>query len=244
MPERAGQAVAQQQAKQRHPGLKQTEHHSDAQPGPGIDAADADRDGRGEVGQAQGRCDQQEREHRHHRTKPGPVTARACWRWLTSRAASRQTHSQVRLVARVGWMRFPHPHGAPLRRTQTKGSAVMAEPAIYRYVPHRRTQARLSGQVPSPVKVIDQLPAGTRPARFNAWLAVKVTTGSAPCGAPTPSPRSPWSACRPRQDPGTPRGPGQGPRRPHRQSTRPAWLTNRLASPERPVSEDDPLTVL
>ena len=53
MPERAGQTVAQQQAKQRHPGLKQTEHYSDAQPGPGIDATDADRDGRGEVGQAQ-----------------------------------------------------------------------------------------------------------------------------------------------------------------------------------------------
>jgi hypothetical protein len=54
----------------------------------------------------------------------------------------------------------------------------MAEPAIYRYVPHRRTQARLSGRAPSLVKVVDQLPAGTKPARFNAWLAVKVTTGA------------------------------------------------------------------
>ena len=53
----------------------------------------------------------------------------------------------------------------------------MAERTIYRYVPHRRTQARLAGQAPSPVKVMDQLPTGSKPARFNAWLAVKVTTG-------------------------------------------------------------------
>jgi len=53
----------------------------------------------------------------------------------------------------------------------------MAEPTIYRYVPHRRTQARLAGESSGPVKVIDQLPTGSKPARFNAWLAVKVTTG-------------------------------------------------------------------
>jgi hypothetical protein len=53
----------------------------------------------------------------------------------------------------------------------------MAERTIYRYVPHRRTQARLAGQVPRPVKVVDQFPADSKPARFNAWLAVKVTTG-------------------------------------------------------------------
>jgi|SRR5450755_1219885 hypothetical protein len=53
----------------------------------------------------------------------------------------------------------------------------MAERTIYRYVPHRRTQARLAGEAPRPVKVVDQLPAGSKPARFNAWLAVKVTTG-------------------------------------------------------------------
>ena len=53
----------------------------------------------------------------------------------------------------------------------------MAERTIYRYVPHRRTQARLAGEAPRPVKVADQLPAGTRPAQFNSWLAVKVTTG-------------------------------------------------------------------
>lgn len=53
----------------------------------------------------------------------------------------------------------------------------MPERTIYRYVPHRRTQARLAGETPRPVKVADQLPAGTMPARFNAWLAVKVTQG-------------------------------------------------------------------
>lgn len=53
----------------------------------------------------------------------------------------------------------------------------MPERTIYRYVPHRRTQARLAGEAPRPVKVADQLPTGTRPDRFNAWLAVKVTQG-------------------------------------------------------------------
>jgi hypothetical protein len=53
----------------------------------------------------------------------------------------------------------------------------MAERAIYRYVPHRRTQARLAGESPSPVKIADQLPSGTAAARFNARLAVKVTRG-------------------------------------------------------------------
>jgi hypothetical protein len=53
----------------------------------------------------------------------------------------------------------------------------MAERTIYRYVPHRRTQARLAGEAPRPVKVVDQLPTGSKSARFNAWLAVKVTTG-------------------------------------------------------------------
>jgi hypothetical protein len=48
----------------------------------------------------------------------------------------------------------------------------MAERAIYRYVPHRRTQARLAGETPSPVKVADQLPTGSAPARFNAVTLV------------------------------------------------------------------------
>ena len=49
----------------------------------------------------------------------------------------------------------------------------MAEGTIYRYVPHRRTQARLAGEPSGPVKVVDQLPSGSKPARFNAWLADK-----------------------------------------------------------------------
>jgi hypothetical protein len=52
----------------------------------------------------------------------------------------------------------------------------MAERTIYHYVPHRRTQAKLAGTA-RPVKVADQLPAGSKAARFNAWFAVKVTKG-------------------------------------------------------------------
>jgi hypothetical protein len=48
---------------------------------------------------------------------------------------------------------------------------------IYDYVPHHLTKHKLAGTAPGPVKVVDQLPTGTRMARFNAWLAVKVTTG-------------------------------------------------------------------
>jgi len=49
--------------------------------------------------------------------------------------------------------------------------------AIYDYVPHHRTATKLKGGAPTPVKVRDQLPSGSPSARFNAWLAVKVTTG-------------------------------------------------------------------
>ena len=52
----------------------------------------------------------------------------------------------------------------------------MAEVSIYRYIPHRRTQQKLQAPMP-PVKVVDQLPHGNPAARFNQWLAVKVTTG-------------------------------------------------------------------
>jgi hypothetical protein len=53
----------------------------------------------------------------------------------------------------------------------------MAESAIYRYVPHHRTEAKLAGGAPGPVHVADQLPTGNVMARFNAWFAVKVTNG-------------------------------------------------------------------
>ena len=53
----------------------------------------------------------------------------------------------------------------------------MTDDAIYNYVPHARTRAKLAGGGAKPVKVSEQLPTGTAAARFNAWLAVKVTTG-------------------------------------------------------------------
>lgn len=49
-------------------------------------------------------------------------------------------------------------------------------PTIYQYVPHRRTQEKLD-HASHPVKVSELLPAGNASARFNSWLAVKVTTG-------------------------------------------------------------------
>jgi hypothetical protein len=52
----------------------------------------------------------------------------------------------------------------------------MADGSIYRYVPHRRTQLKLGAPMAA-AKVVDQLPHGSRAARFNQWFAVKVTTG-------------------------------------------------------------------
>ena len=52
----------------------------------------------------------------------------------------------------------------------------MTDQAIYDYIPHLRTKAKLEGGA-APVKVADQLPTGNAAARFNAWFAVKVTTG-------------------------------------------------------------------
>ncbi|HVB46514.1 MAG TPA: hypothetical protein VNF47_27915 [Streptosporangiaceae bacterium] len=48
---------------------------------------------------------------------------------------------------------------------------------IYDYVPHHRTKRKLEGGAPGPVKVAEQLPSSTVADRFNAWLAVKVTSG-------------------------------------------------------------------
>ena len=53
----------------------------------------------------------------------------------------------------------------------------MSDSAIYRYIPHHRTKAKLAGEAPGPVKSLDQLPHGNAAARFNAWFAVKVTNG-------------------------------------------------------------------
>jgi len=53
----------------------------------------------------------------------------------------------------------------------------MTDSTIYQYVPHHRTQKKLSGTAPGPVKVAEQMPKGTAAQRFNAWFAVKVTAG-------------------------------------------------------------------
>jgi hypothetical protein len=52
----------------------------------------------------------------------------------------------------------------------------MATGTVYEYVPHVRTGEKL-GHIAPPVKVADQLPRGNPMARFNAWFAVKITTG-------------------------------------------------------------------
>jgi hypothetical protein len=44
-------------------------------------------------------------------------------------------------------------------------------------IPHPRTKAKFAGADAGPVKVEDQLPKDGTVARFNAWFAVKVTSG-------------------------------------------------------------------
>jgi hypothetical protein len=53
----------------------------------------------------------------------------------------------------------------------------MTDHVIYDYIPHRRTKAKLGGNLDQPVTVAGQLPTGNGAARFNAWFAVKVTNG-------------------------------------------------------------------
>src|ERR1035438_3817103 len=53
----------------------------------------------------------------------------------------------------------------------------MPDNVIYDYIPHHRTKKNLEGAADGPVKVAEQLPSGTAMARFNARLAVKVTSG-------------------------------------------------------------------
>ena len=53
----------------------------------------------------------------------------------------------------------------------------MTDQAVYQYVPHDRTRMKLEGAAQGPVRVAEQLPRGSAMARFNARLAVKVTTG-------------------------------------------------------------------
>ena len=52
----------------------------------------------------------------------------------------------------------------------------MTAQTIYDYTPHERTQTKMEGRS-APVKVADLLPSGNPAQRFNAWFAVKVTSG-------------------------------------------------------------------
>jgi hypothetical protein len=53
----------------------------------------------------------------------------------------------------------------------------MPERTLYKYIPHRRTTARLDGMLAGPVKTEDSLPKGTGFIKFNTWFAVRVTNG-------------------------------------------------------------------
>ncbi len=53
----------------------------------------------------------------------------------------------------------------------------MAKSSIYTYIPHHQTEMRLAGKAAPPAMVADQLPKTNTAGRFNAWFAVKVTSG-------------------------------------------------------------------
>ncbi len=53
----------------------------------------------------------------------------------------------------------------------------MDDDGIYRYEPHEWTRAKVGHLGAGPVRVAEQFPHGTPVARFNAWLAVRVTKG-------------------------------------------------------------------
>jgi hypothetical protein len=57
------------------------------------------------------------------------------------------------------------------------GFRAMADRTLYKYIPHRRTKARLTGDLPGPIKTEDSLPKGAGIVKFNTWFAVKVTNG-------------------------------------------------------------------
>ena len=79
----------------------------------------------------------------------------------------------------LNYVHLPEPARAPSERER-----VAMTDTLYKYIPHHRTQARLSGQAAGPVKVSDQLPTGTPFARFNTWLGLKITllVGTMVCG--------------------------------------------------------------
>jgi hypothetical protein len=62
----------------------------------------------------------------------------------------------------------------PIAAAPPPDPAPASETHHYHYRPHARTRAILEGAL-RPVRVIDQYPRGTRAARFNAMLGVKIT---------------------------------------------------------------------
>jgi hypothetical protein len=71
----------------------------------------------------------------------------------------------------MGFRRSHRPEGL----TNPEGDPM--DHAIYDYIPHHRTKSKMEGKLDQPVTVAGQLPTGNTMARFNAWLAVKVTNG-------------------------------------------------------------------
>jgi hypothetical protein len=61
--------------------------------------------------------------------------------------------------------------------SRRNGAHLMAKTTAYSYIPHPWTKAKLAGRDAGPIKIEDQLPKDNAMARFNAWFAVKVTSG-------------------------------------------------------------------
>jgi hypothetical protein len=77
-----------------------------------------------------------------------------------------ETHSSV----------VNYPKDPPLVGDDDEEAEMSDAAAAPLYPPHERTKQILSGHA-RPVRVRDQLPRGNPVARFNAWLAVKITDG-------------------------------------------------------------------
>jgi hypothetical protein len=85
------------------------------------------------------------------------------------------------VIAAAGFAKSPG-HDVFRAVVADRGPSLLKEPrltedAIYDYIPHPRTEAKLEGIAAEPVKLADPFPTGNPAARFNAWFAVKVTKG-------------------------------------------------------------------
>jgi hypothetical protein len=74
-------------------------------------------------------------------------------------------------VHHAGSFRADHPAPPPV---DTRGAAAKLSVMSFQYVPHPHIARH---KELGPVKVADQLPRHNAAARFNSWLAIKVTTG-------------------------------------------------------------------